>query len=217
MSDLYQGGTTHSATYNNVTCTGKKCNPSYGEHRWRRLVFIALQSVRTENSAEPEQRCYPARRCLTRPSMRPFLKMLKFMPNVMTPTVAFNKASPPWQQGRYSIPADSVRTSCTTMSNINWQWAHTRLWEFPTSRVRVCFSNVHRFHWRDMQQLDHHQCRFKHRRCSVWARAGKEPIRLHRHHVQQHLPHRCHESLTICSVPPDLIGTAPIKGLSACL
>jgi hypothetical protein len=30
MSDLYQGGTSHSATYNTITCSGRGCNTSMG-------------------------------------------------------------------------------------------------------------------------------------------------------------------------------------------
>jgi hypothetical protein len=46
MSDLYQGGSTHSATYNNVTCTGKKCTPTPGTVGAGWSLLLYNQSVR---------------------------------------------------------------------------------------------------------------------------------------------------------------------------
>ncbi len=57
LSDLYQGGATHSATYNSFHLYGQTLQHQLGERRWRRLVFNALQPDHTENSAESEQRC----------------------------------------------------------------------------------------------------------------------------------------------------------------
>ena len=118
LSDLYQGGATHSATYNSSTCAGKHCDASLGSSvaaGWSLTLYT--QSIRkivlNLNSVASGPPVFNP------PLNAAISEKVEIYTQCYDPSSGVRKASPQWQQGRYSIPADLARTSCTTMSFIN--------------------------------------------------------------------------------------------------